>query len=138
MGDAMGAPGLGGRMSTIAMRGRRYVGATAPHLSATTSERGPRISRRVRSFLAVAGAIALVACGGGGGGRGAPPDVRGRVALGALGGATVSMYRVGEYGDPVATTTSSMGATSAEIGKFTFPHPAAPSNALFLLVVSGG
>src|SRR5262245_27708512 len=129
-------------MSTIAPRGSRHVGGTAPHISATTGDRGPGLSRRLRSFLALACAVALVACGGGGGGggdggdggQGGPPGVRGRVVLCAIGGATVSMYRVGEYGFPLGTTTSSTGSTAGETGKFSFPMPAGPSDALVLFV----
>ena len=81
------------------------------------------------------------ACGGGGGGGGhaSTLEARGRVALGAVGGATVDVFRVGDYAAPLVTATASGGgATPADTGRFAFALPNVPPDAVFLLVAHGG
>jgi hypothetical protein len=91
-------------------------------------------------FLALAAALSS-GCGGGGGGDDVAiidVDAQGRVVLGTIGDATVRVFRVGDYSTPVATATTSTGATLPEIGSFAFSIADVPENALFLLVVTGG
>ena len=100
-----------------------------------------RVPARVVASLVVV-LVTLSACGGGGG---APPvrerlevNARGRVVAGGIGGSTLDVYRVGDYGSPVATVTTSTGASAAEIGTFSFSLPDVPADAMFLLVATGG
>ena len=110
-----------------------------PPVPPADGNRGLGPTGPLRRFLAVAMAAALVGCGSGSGGTlDVTPHVRGRVALGAVDGATVSAYRLGEYDEPLATTTSSAGATAAEVGRFTLSLPKLPPNAMVLLVAGGG
>jgi hypothetical protein len=87
------------------------------------------------SFLLVA---TLAGCGGGGGDGTIDVNATGRVAVGAVGNATLDVYRLGEYGAPVLTTITSVGGTAAETGRFAFSLEDVPSDAVFLLVATGG
>jgi len=86
--------------------------------------------------------VAGSGCGGGGGGNnGAKPfDVTadGQVVLGFLGGATVQVFGYDDFSTPLANTTTSNGATLAEIGAFSLPLQGIRPSDLFLFVVAGG
>ncbi len=95
--------------------------------------------RLEKSALALLASAVLCACGGGGGGAAKTAvSANGRVALAALGGATLDVFRVGDYGSPLASTTTSAGASLLETGRFSFTLPPVPSDAVFLLVARGG
>ena len=101
-----------------------------PELSAFVA----KVRARLRSSLALVLTVVLAGCGGSGGGSEPVPvpeqtdvNAHGRVVAGGIGGSTLSVYRVGDYGAPVVTVTTSTGATLGEIGKFTFAIPNVPS-----------
>src|SRR5262245_12907038 len=90
-------------------------------------------------------AALLASCGGTSGSVPLPDepptislDGQGRTAIGALGGATVSIYRVGDYTTPVATATSSTTGAPQEIGRFFFTLTDVPPDAMFFFVATGG
>src|SRR5262245_46573790 len=100
------------------------------------------VSTRVRVWLGIA-AVATLSAGCGWWGDDVhhgtiDVDAQGRVVLGTIGGATLEVFRVGDYGAPIATTTTSVGGTLPEIGNFSFSVEDVPADALFLLVVTGG